>query len=50
MSPEQLKGSLEKLQREKDMLMIPAKYGDVAKPFLKPLDRIVTKFMGGFGG
>ena len=49
MTPEQLKGSIERLEREKDMLMIPAKYGEVAKPFLKPLDKIVSKFMGNLG-
>ena len=49
MTPEQVKGSVERLEREKDMLMIPAKYGEVAKPFLKPLDKIVSKFMGNLG-
>ena len=49
MTPEQVKGSVERLEREKDMLMIPAKYGDVVKPFLKPLDKIVSKFMGNMG-
>ena len=49
MTPEQVKGSVERLEREKDMLMIPAKYGDIAKPFLKPIDKIVSKFMGNMG-
>ncbi len=49
MTAEQLKGSLEKLQREKDMLMIPAKYGEVAKPFLKTIDKVASNFLKGFG-
>lgn len=49
MTAEQIKGSVERLEREKDMLMIPAKWGEVAKPFLKPLDKIVSRFMGNLG-
>ncbi len=49
MTPEQVKGSIERLQREKDMLAIPAKYGDVAKPFLKTIDKVASNFLKGFG-
>ncbi len=49
MSPEQVKGSVERLERERDMLAIPAKYGDVAKPFLKTIDKVASNFLKGFG-
>ena len=48
MTPEQTKGAVERLTRERDMLMIPAKYGDVAKPFLKTIDQVASKFLKGF--
>lgn len=37
-----------RLKSERDMLNFPAKYGKQMKPFLKPLDRIVNKVLGGF--
>ena len=37
-----------RLRSEKDMLMIPAKYGKQMKPFLKPLDKFVNKILGGY--
>ena len=49
MTPDQLKGSIEKIHSEKDMLMIPAKYGEVAKPFLKTIDKVASNFLKGFG-
>ncbi len=49
MTSDQLKGSIERLERERDMLMIPAKYGDVAIPFLKPAGKIIDRFMGNLG-
>ena len=48
MTPEQVKGSVERLQREKDMLALPAKYGEVAKPFLKTIDKVASNFLKGF--
>ena len=50
LSPEQTKNLLSRLKQERDMLSYAAKYGDVARPFIKPIDKIVNKFMGGFGG
>ena len=47
-TPEQVKGSVERLERERDMLSIPAKYGDVAKPFLKTIDKVASNFLKGF--
>lgn len=39
-----------RLNSEKDMLMFPAKYGNQMKPFLKPLDKILTNVLGRFTG
>ncbi len=40
---------LARLNSEKDMLTYATKYGQVVKPFLKPLDKIANKFLGGLG-
>ncbi len=41
---------LSRLYSERDMLSYGVKYGGVVKPFLKPMDKIVNKFLGGLGG
>ena len=48
-SPEQEKVLLSRLLQERDMLAYAVKYGDLAKPFLKPIDKILTNFMGKIG-
>lgn len=40
---------LSRLYGERDMLSYGVKYGGVVKPFLKPLDKIANKFLGGLG-
>ena len=41
---------LSRLNQERDMLRYAVKYGDLAKPFLKPIDKIVNNLIGKFGG
>ncbi len=49
--PEKTKNELlSRLYGERDMLSYGVKYGGVVKPFLKPLDKIANKFLGGLGG
>ena len=48
-SPEQEKVLLSRLMQERDMLSYAVKYGDIAKPFLKPIDRILNNFIGKIG-
>ena len=49
--PEKQKNELlSRLYGERDMLSYGVKYGGVVKPFLKPLDKIANKFLGGLGG
>jgi hypothetical protein len=48
-SPEQEKELLSRLMQERDMLSYAVKYGDLAKPFLKPIDKILNNFMGKLG-
>ena len=40
---------LKRLYSERDMLQYAVKYGDIAKPFLKPLDKIVGGFLKNLG-
>ncbi len=40
---------LKRLYSERDMLQYAVKYGDIAKPFLKPLDRIVGGLLKNIG-
>ncbi len=40
---------LKRLYSERDMLTYAVKYGDIAKPFLKPLDSIVGGFLKNIG-
>ena len=40
---------LARLMQERDMLSYAVKYGDIAKPFLKPIDRILNNFIGKIG-
>jgi len=40
---------LKRLHSERDMLSYAVKYGDIAKPFLKPLDKIVGGFLSNIG-
>ena len=48
-TPEQEKVLLSRLMQERDMLSYAVKYGDIAKPFLKPIDKILNNFMGKIG-
>ena len=48
-TPEQEKVLLSRLMQERDMLSYAVKYGDIAKPFLKPIDKIFNNFMGKIG-
>ena len=48
-TPEQQKVLLARLMQERDMLSYAVKYGDIAKPFLKPIDRILNNFIGKIG-
>ena len=50
LTPEQTKSLLQRLSSERDMLVYAVKYGDMAKPFVKPVDKIVNKLLGGFMG
>ncbi len=45
----QKKELLSRLYSERDMLGWATKYGGVVKPFLKPMDKVVNKFLGGLG-
>jgi len=47
---DQMKNLLSRLNSERDMLSYATKYGDVAIPFLKPLDKILNGWIGKFGG
>ena len=49
LTPEQEKQMLARLMQERDMLSYAVKYGDIAKPFLKPIDRILNNFIGKIG-
>lgn len=44
-TPEMLK----RLESEKNMLEYAVKYGDIAKPLLKPVSGIIEKVLGGIG-
>ena len=46
---EQEKVLLSRLLQERDMLSYAVKYGDLAKPFLKPIDKILNNFIGKIG-
>ena len=50
-APSQLKqiDSEIRLMQERDMLSYAVKYGDIAKPFLKPIDKILNNFIGKIG-
>ena len=48
-TPEQEKVLLARLMQERDMLSYAVKYGDIAKPFLKPIVRILNNFIGKIG-
>ncbi len=39
---------LSRLNSEKDMLIFATRYGGTVKPFLKPLDKIANRFLGGW--
>ena len=47
--PEKKNELLKRLYSERDMLQYAVKYGDIAKPFLKPLDRIVGGLLKNIG-
>ena len=47
--PEKEKQLLSRLMSERDMLSYAVKYGNVAIPFLKPIDKIFGSFMGNLG-
>ena len=47
---EQIKKLTQRLESEKDMLTYAVKYGDMAKPLLKPLGLIINKVLGSIGG
>lgn len=47
---QQKKELLSRLNQERDMLQYAVKYGDLAKPFLKPIDKIVSNLLGKIGG
>ena len=49
LTPEQEKQMLSRLMQERDMLSYAVKYGDIAKPFLKPIDKILNNFIGKIG-
>ena len=49
LTPEQEKQMLARLMQERDMLSYAVKYGDIAKPFLKPIDKILNNFIGKIG-
>ena len=48
--PEKEKQLLSRLLQERDMLSYAVKYGDLAKPFLKPIDKIVNNLLSKVGG
>lgn len=50
LTPEQTKKMLGRLQSERDMLVYAVKYGDMIKPFVKPIDKIVNRLLSGFTG
>ncbi len=47
---DQIKKLTERLESEKDMLSYAVKYGGMAKPLIKPFDKIITKLLGNFTG
>ena len=49
LTPDQLKQMTSRLNQERDMLQYAVKYGDLAKPFLKPIDKILNNFLGKMG-
>ena len=49
LTPDQEKQMLSRLMQERDMLAYAVKYGDIAKPFLKPIDKILNNFIGKIG-
>lgn len=50
LTPEQTESLLSRLKMERDALRFTSSYGDVAKPFVKPLVGMVEKLFGGLGG
>jgi len=48
-TPEQLKSLTQRLESERDMLKLAAKYGGIVKPIAKPLGAIFEKIVGGIG-
>ena len=50
LSEEQIKKLTQRLESEQDMLQYAVKYGSMAKPFIKPFDKIVTNLLGKFTG
>ena len=47
---EQIEKLTQRLNSEKDMLTYAVKYGDMAKPLLKPVGLIINKILGSIGG
>ena len=47
--PDKEKELLSRLMSERDMLSYDVKYGNVAIPFVKPIDKIFGSFMGSLG-
>ncbi len=50
LTPEQTKAMLARLNSEKDMLALAVKYGNLAKPLIKPLGGVITRVMNSIGG
>ena len=50
LTPDQTKALLGRLQSERDMLAYAVKYGDMIKPFAKPIDKIASRLLGGLTG
>ncbi len=49
LTEEQIHSLTQRLESERDMLGFAVKYGNLAKPLLKPLSGFVTKILGGLG-
>ena len=50
LTPEQTKALLSRLESEKDMLKLVAKYGHLAKPLGGTVGKLLEKIVGGIGG
>ena len=50
LTEQQIKSLTQRLESEKDMLSYAIKYGNLAKPFIKPADKIINNLLGKFTG